>query len=204
MLFDFHNNQGVAIYLSKTYNLYISGEVSFKNNSAENGSAIYISNCSTVTFGENSAVKFVNNTANHYGAAIFLNNHSSVVFDKNSIANFSDNYATNGTIYSKDRSVVVFKASCEVTFNSNKASQYGAAIHSINNSHITFTGSSNVTFSNNIIPSSNVGLQLGGTIFAENYCNVTFEGKSATVFSNTVQAYFHIKILLLHLETNQG
>ena len=181
---NFYNNQGVSIYLSETYNLNISGEVSFKNNSAENGPAIYISSYSTVTFGENSAVKFITNTADYYGAAIFLNDHSSVVFDKNSLANFSDNDATNGTIYSKDRSVVVFRASCEVTFNRNKASQYGAAIHSVDNSHIIFTGNSNVTFSNNIIPSSKEGLQLGGVIFAENYCNVTFEGKSATVFSN--------------------
>ena len=102
-------------------------------------------------FHENSTVKFINNKADHYGAAIFLKNHSSVVFDKNSIVSFRDNYATNGTVYSKDNSVALFTATCEVMFDSNKATQYGAAMHSVENSHIIFTGNSNVKFTNNII-----------------------------------------------------
>ena len=180
----FYNNRGVSIYLSKTHSLYIGGEVSFENNSAENGPAIYINDYSTVTFGGKSTVKFINNSADHYGAAILLTNHSSIIFDKNSMVYLSDNYATNGTIFSEDSSVVTFKANCEVTFNSNRARQYGAAIHARNNSHIVFTGSSNVIFSKNIIPTSNSDLQLGGIILAEKYCNVSFEGKSATTFSN--------------------
>ena len=115
---SFHNNQATSIYLSGY--LYFTGNIPFRNNIAETGTGIYISNHSTVVFGENSTVKFINNTADYYGAAIFLNNHSSVVFDKNSIVNFRDNYATNGTVYSKYNSVVLFMATCEVMFDSNR------------------------------------------------------------------------------------
>ena len=180
----FQNNQAISIYLSGHQNVNFTGELLFKNNKAEIGTGLYLSNHSTATFGKNSMVNFVNNAADHYGAAIFLDNHSSAVFDKNSIVNFSDNYAINGTIYSKDSSAVLFKVACEVTFNSNKAKQYGAAILSTENSQITFTGNSSVNFTNNIIPNNNQHSQSGGAIFIENYSLITFMGRSITIFSN--------------------
>ena len=182
----FQNNQATSIYLSGHQNINFTGDLLFKNNKAEIGTGLYISNHSTVTFGENSSVKFIINTANNYGAAIFLNNHSSVVFDKNSIVNFSDNYANNGTVYSKDHSHLLFKENCEVTFESNQARQYGAAILSTENSQVTFTGNSSVNFTNNIIPNPHQHLQFGGTIFTENYSLITFMGRSITMFSNNI------------------
>ena len=106
--------------------------------------------------------------------------------NKNSIVNFSDNYAINGTVYSKDSSVVLFKGTCKVTFNSNKARQYGAAIISSENSQITFTGNSSVNFTNNVIANNNQHSQFGGTIFIENYSLITFMGRSITMFSNNI------------------
>ena len=180
----FQNNQAISIYLSGHQTINFAGDLLLKNNKAEIGAGLYISNHSNVTFGENSSVKFIINTANNYGAAIFLTNHSSLVFDKNSKVNFSDNYANNGTVYSKDHSHLLFKANCEVTFESNQARQYGAAILSTKNSQITFTGNSSVNFTNNIIPHYNQHTQFGGTIFTENYSLITFMGKSITMFSN--------------------
>ena len=180
----FQNNQAISIYLSGHQNINFKGDLLFKNNKAEIGTGLYISNHSTVTFGENSSVKFIINTANNYGAAIFLTNHSSVVFDKNSIVNFSDNYANNGTVYSKDHSHLLFKATCEVTFKSNKVRQYGAAILSTENSKVLITGNSSVNFTDNIIPNYNQHTQFGGTIFTENYSLITFMGRSITMFSN--------------------
>ena len=179
----FQNNQGTSrsVYLSGHQNININGDLVFE---AENGTGLYITDYSTVTFGESSTVKFINNTADQYGVAIFLNNHSSVVFDKNSIVNLNDNYATNGTIYSNNSSLVLFKATCKVTFNGNKVRQYGAGIHSVDNSHITFTENSNATFSNNIIPTNGLYQQFGGIIFTEDSSYVIFEGKSTTLFSN--------------------
>ena len=185
----FQNNQAISIYFSGHQNINFAGNLLFKNNEAEIGTGLYVSNHSTVTFGENSTIKFISNTADHYGAAIFLDNNSSVVFDKNSSVNFSDNYATNGTVYSKDSSVVLFKGICKVTFNSNKARLYGAAILSSENSQITFTGNSSVNFNNNIVPNHNQNSMLGGTIFIENYSLITFMERSITMFSNNTAAF---------------
>ena len=185
----FQNNQAISIYLSGPQNINFTGDLLLKNNKAEIGTGLCVSNHSTATFGENSIVKFINNMADHYGAAIFLDNHSSIVFDKNSIAKFNDNNATNGTVYSKDSSVVLFKGTCRVTFNSNKARLYGAAILSSENSQITFTGNSSVNFTNNIIPNHNQNSMLGGTIFIENCSLITFMERSITVFSNNTAAF---------------
>ena len=186
----FYSNQGVSIYLSSYDNLYMDGEILFEKNVAEYGAGIFINDHSTVTFGENSKVKFINNIVNHSGAAVFLNKHSSVLFDKNSIVTFNDNNATNGTIYSKDNSNVTFKATCVVTFSRNTVTLYGAAIYSLDSCHVTFTGNSNVKFSNNIIPSANnKNLQIGGTIFSLTHSRVSFKDNSTIIFSNNVADY---------------
>ena len=182
----FYNNQGVSIYLSSNCFLHISGDVLFKSNIAENGAGIYITDNSTVVFGENSNVKFINNSVDHNGSAIFMNSHSSVTFDQNSIATFNDNKGISGTIYSEDNSEITFKAASQVIFNSNSVTQYGAAIYSFDNSHVTFTGSSNVTFSNNIVSTNERSrdMEFGGIIFSSTYSHTSFDGNSTIVFSN--------------------
>ena len=153
---NFYNNQGVSVYLSEYSTLHIYGKVLFENNVAENGAGIYISD------------------------------HSTIVFDTNSSTKFSYNNATNGTIHSVASSNVTFKGSCEVIFDHNSATQYGAAIYSFNNSHITFTGKSKVKFINNFIPLSGIKQQLGGIIFSDTYSYLSFEDNSITVFSNNI------------------
>ena len=153
---NFHNNQGVPIYLSNYADLRISGNVLFENNVAENGAGIYISD------------------------------YSSVIFDKNSIVKFNNNKATNGTIYSKVNSNITFTANSEVTFYSNSAAQYGSAIYSFHNSHVTFTKNSKVTFSNNNVSLSDTNHQFGGTIYSEIYSDVIFKKKSTIVFNGNI------------------
>ena len=82
-----------------------------------------------------------NNVADN-GAGIYITDHSTITFGENSIVKFNNNKAINGVIYSKASSNVTFKANCEVTFSNNSATQYGAAIYSADNSHVTFTGNS--------------------------------------------------------------
>ena len=125
---------------------------------ADNGAGIYISDHSTITFGENSTVKFNNNTA------------------------------FNGTIYSKASSNVTFKANCEVTFSNSSATQYGAAIYSFDNSRVTLTGNSKVTFSSNdvALSESDTDRQFGGTIFSEKNGHVSFEENSTTMFYDNI------------------
>ena len=184
----FYNNQGVSIYLSSNCFLHISGDILFKNNIAENGAGIYISDHSTVVFGNNSNVKFINNSVDHNGSAIFMNSHSSVIFKQNSIATFNDNKGISGTIYSEDDSNITFTATSQVIFNSNSVTQYGAAIYSSDNSHVTFTGSSNVIFSNNFVSTNDNersrDKEFGGIIFSSTYSHISFDGNSTIVFSN--------------------
>ena len=177
----FYNNEGTCIYITNNYKLQISGEVLFQNNKAENGAGMYIHQ-STVVFSINSNVKFINNSVNRNGAAVFLKEESSALFDNNSVVTFSDNKATNGTIYLIS-SNVTFKATCEVTFINNLATQYGAAIYSYDNSHVIVTGNAKTNFINNVITSNDTST-LGGTISSENNGYISFEENSITVFNN--------------------
>ena len=183
---NFHNNQGISIHLSKKYILYIYGDVLFENNVAEDAAGIYVSAHSTVIFNEGSNTKFINNHVEQRSAAVFLTNHSSLIFKQNSVATFNDNKASSGTIYCEDNSNVKFRGICEVTFNRNSATQYGAAIYSSDNSHVTFTGNSKVTFSNNVVSSNDIHLEYGGTICSEKNSFLSFEQNSSTIFSSNI------------------
>ena len=181
----FYNNRGVSI-LSHNCSLSINGDILFKNNRAENGAGIYISDHSTVIFGENSNVKFINNSVDHNGSAIFMNSHSNVTFKNNSITTFNGNKGISGTIYSKKNSQITFTATSSVIFNSNLVIQYGATIYSFDNSHVTFTGSSNVTFSNNVVSTNERSrdMEFGGIIFSSTHSHISFDGNSTIVFSD--------------------
>ena len=180
---SFYNNEGTCISIWADCKLQISGKVLFQNNQAKNAAGMYI-HYSTVIFSISSNVKFINNSVNHNGAAIYLIQGSSVLLDNNSVVTFSDNKATNGTIYSIS-SNVIFKATCEVTFINNLATQYGAAIYSYDNSHVIVTGNAKTNFINNVITSNDtsIHLQLGGTISSENNGYISFEENAITIFN---------------------
>ena len=193
----FDSNQGTSIH-AINHNISLNGEVLFLNNTAENGAGIYISDHSTVTFGENSDVRFIQNSANFKGGAVVLRNHSSITFDQNSMVAFHDNSVTSGTVYSDTASNVKFKGNCHVTFSGNSVTWQGATIYS-DNSHVAFTGNSNVTLSDNYILSTDDTLNCrysyddinhhGGIIFSTNFSEISFEGSSITVFSNNTADY---------------
>ena len=186
----FCNNKGVTVKLTSSSNLYIYGEVLFENNKADYGAGISLIGTSTVIFGENSNVTFVNNCADYNGAAMYLEDHSYAIFDSNSIVTFANNKATNGIIYSKGSSNVTFKGTCQVTFTGNLATQYGSAIYSTDNSHLIFTRNATVMFSNNsVMPFDDVYIRQGGTIFSEYSSLILFEENSNITFNDN-QANF--------------
>ena len=184
----FYRNQGTSVY-AINHKFYLNGKVLFQNNTAENGAGIYISDHSTVIFGKNSDVTFIQNSANYKGAAIFLSNRSSIICDQSSKVTFNNNSATNGTVYSEVSSNVTFKANCCVTFSGNSATQRGAAIYS-DSSRVTFTGNSNAAFSSNYA-NDNIRFfrTYGGSIYSINFSKVSFEESSTTVFSNNTADY---------------
>ena len=142
----FLSNKGIAIFVLN-HKLCLNGKNSFQNNRARKAAGIYISDHSTIVFGEHSNVAFINNSADNNGAAVFMTNYSNMLVDQNSKITFSNNHATQGIIYSEDNSNIKFTATCEVIFNNNSAIKHGTAIYSINYSHVIFTGNSKVTFS---------------------------------------------------------
>ena len=181
----FSDNHGVSVY-AVNHNLYLKGSISFQSNTAENGAGIYISDHSTVIFGENSDVVFTQNSAKHrgsgrgFGGAIFLRDHSNVIFDNNCMATFSDNEATNGgAICCEVSSNITFKSTSKVTFNHNTA-RLGGAVLSCNNSRVIFDGNSTASFN------SNIANGLGRGITSYDNSLISFEGNSSPVFSNNV------------------
>ena len=182
----FCHNQGTSIYVINQ-KLSLSGKLLFQNDTAISGAGMYITDHSTVIFGRNSNVAIIQNSADHNGGAIFLNNHSTLLFDETSKMKFNYNKAINGTIHSKASCIIIFTGTCKVTFSSNSATQYGAAIYSVDDSHVTFTGNSEVTFNNNFVH-INTNLysyaQYGGIVYSENYGHISFEENSYAIFVN--------------------
>ena len=70
---DFTNNVGVCVcvFLSRC-RLTLVRNVSFKNNTADNGGALYIDEASAVNIGDGAYISFVNNSAILYRGAIFV------------------------------------------------------------------------------------------------------------------------------------
>ena len=102
----------------------------FQRNIAKDGAGIHINDHSTVLFGDNTDVTFLQNTADGKGGAIFSSNHSIVVFDKKSKVTLTSNRAKFGTVYSEAKSNVTFKANCKVIFYRNSALISGGAVFS--------------------------------------------------------------------------
>ena len=178
----FCHNQGVSVY-AVNKNIFLNGKIFFHNNTAENGAGIYISDHSTVIFGETSDVTFTQNSANSNSGSVYLRNHSNVIFDKYSMVTFHNNKAFDGgTIYSAISSNITFKANCKVIFSDNSAA-FGGAIYS-SGSYIIFEGNSSPVFSNN-----SAG-HFGGAIYSDIDSYIIFEGNSSPVFSNNSAGHF--------------
>ena len=68
---NFTNNSGPTLYLSNC-NIRLKGYLSFSNNTAQSGSAIYFTHNSQASIGGNSILEFTNNVALLYGGAVYV------------------------------------------------------------------------------------------------------------------------------------
>ena len=68
---NFTNNVGSSIYLSSC-DVELSGNLLFRNNTAENGGAMYVDQGTTVHINANATVQFIANTAKVNGGAIYV------------------------------------------------------------------------------------------------------------------------------------
>ena len=179
----FCHNQGISVY-AVSQKIYLTGKNVFQNNKVQDGTAIHISDHSTVIFSETSDITFTQNFAKDRGGTVFLRNHSNVIFDQNSVTVFNDNIATNygGAIYSEVSSNITIRANCKVTFSNNSAAKHqwgrGGVIYSTDNCYITFEGNSSTVFSNNIAG------KYGGAIYSKVSSYITFKANCKVIFSN--------------------
>ena len=172
---NFYHNQGISVY-AVNENLYLKGKSLFHNNTADNGTGIYISDHSIVIFGKNSDVTFAQNSDNFSSRTVFLRNCSNIIFDQNSRTTFKENFVT---IYSEASSNITFKAASKVTFSNdpfNSMSGYGGAIYSCDHSYIIFEGNSSPVFSKNVA-------YKGGAVYSYENSYIIFKGDSSPVFS---------------------
>ena len=110
----FIQNQGVPIYISHT-TLILNNIVSFKDNKATDGGAIYASH-SHIIFHGSSDVTFYSNIVQDNGGCLFLVN-SKVSFLGDSATNFTRNFASNGgVIECEDTVAVISDENAQVIF----------------------------------------------------------------------------------------
>ena len=152
--------------------------VTFKNNGAYNGGALYIQLHGNVSLKGNSISEFNANLAK-VGGAIHTSKYCNIVFEENSTARFNGNTATYaGSIYLGDHSTVTFMANSEVLFNNNNVDRIGGGAMYIDyRSNLTFKDNSNVNFSGNKVDGN-----YGGAVYIFNFSIVAFMGESIVLF----------------------
>ena len=166
----FIGNQGTTLYLSNQ-KLQIMGNLLFDNNRAENGTGIFVSNHSTITFSKNSNVTFNHNTANNSGGAILVNHFSSIIFDDDCVVIFNNNIAINyygGSIFAYNNCKVIVRNNSSLLFIRNDA-KFGGALYIEENSIFTIEENSSLIFHNN-------QADLGGAVYVTNNSVILFKG----------------------------
>ena len=114
-----------------------------KNKVDYNGGSLYVNNNSTVKLGENSKILFAGNTAG-LGGGVFCK-YSCITIDGNSFVKFINNtaYHDGGAIYLSDHSNFTQLNYSNITFNTNRARDYGSAIYTLFKGNLLNFGSCN-------------------------------------------------------------
>ena len=154
--------------------------VTFSNNKAHAGGAIYIVIMSIFVVGGDCSLIFCNNNASEFGGAISMYNNITLIFEGSSVVLFNNNVAKDGNggaIKSNKRCRITFQENATVTFTNNVAKRTGGAAFVEDYSYIACKNNSVVLFNSNSAGNS------GGSIDTSN-SNITFEGNCFVKFSN--------------------
>ena len=181
---NFYHNKEVPIYLSKQ-NLYISGNIEFNGNVAENGGGIYISDHSNVTIHNSATVKFMHNRANKNGGAIFLTNHSSIVFKEHNVLQqcYDDKLHYIVEDQYLERSLII-------AFYNNTANIFGGEIYA-HTSKIKFSDTADIKFDGSCRRHyNNFGRSL---VHISKQSVMIFEGNSRVTFNNYYTKFYYAR-----------
>ena len=126
-----------------------NAQVTFYNNEAGSGGAVYCGKNSFVAF-ENSLINFTANSATAYGGAMFLHIDANVTFNNYTVI-FSSNIAeiNGGALCAYFNCDITIKGNSTVTLYNNSADDNGGALFCGDNSNFLFHDKSEVTFSFN-------------------------------------------------------
>ena len=110
--------------------------------SAKSGTGVYITDHSTVIFGRNSNVEFIENSADHNGGAAFVSNYSTALCDQNSKIRFNYNLTI---IFAEINSNIIFSDNSTIIFHTNRAT-FNATVYSNINTKMTTKENSIIIF----------------------------------------------------------
>ncbi|XP_065903979.1 probable outer membrane protein pmp6 [Dysidea avara] len=183
------SSRGGAIYLdSGDSDFFVNGtsSVTFDNNTARSyGGAIYTTQYSDISFEENAAIKFTNNSASS-GGVFYASYGSRTVIScrKNSTVAFIDNRATSngGVIYIYRYATISFGDSSAATFARNTAYR-GGAVYARYYMQMSVNGYAKVSFANN------TATYQGGAVYAQYYIQMSFTGSTKASFVNNTATY---------------
>ena len=188
--------------------------VTFHNNQATQGGAMYTEGNNNITIMGQSKIIFTNNNATS-GGAIYCYNNSMITTRGSSLVTFANNTALNqgGALVIKQNSHGRFKESSNTTLNSNKAIFTGGSLLLELSSKLTFEDHCTVTFDNNIADDSTGGAistsinstiefkdnstvmfnknsaSQGGAIYSLHNSNITFGNTTVVTFSNNTAGF---------------
>ena len=173
----------MIILLYSTVEIMENSSVTFDNNTAMVGGAIYFSNQSNFIFDDHSLALFHNNTA-MFGGSLVITNNGFATFKGNSVVQFNMNRAeSGGAILIQNTSVLRSEERAKVSFEDNIATVAGGAITSVMTSDVFFTQYSTVLFYNN-------SAQMGESIYTEEDSSVTITANSTVKFNNNTARWY--------------
>ena len=166
------DDNGGALFVNHYTDVTFKGNstVTFYNNKADNTGGAFCSNHnSTVRYIENSTVMFDSNMA-ELGGSIFIK--SSVGFGGNSFITFINNLALRdgGAIYCSDHSHFSHFNNSSISFSYNTAKDYGGAIYVLFKESSINLNSSNIHFKENIAGITQNSVYINVLSSCERYC----------------------------------
>ena len=128
----FTNNVGSSMILSAC-DIKLLGNLLFKNNTAENGGAMFLNQRTTVTIADEASVQFIGNTATLNGGAIYVNflcdnfrQGTDTFLYHTVLTNFSVTFINNSAIISGNSLYFSINRFCSINTNINN---YGTLLY---------------------------------------------------------------------------
>ena len=170
----------ISEYCIITFDNDSTSVITFHNNEATQGGAVYSESNTIITLGGLSKILFINNNAT-FGGAIYCYNNTIITTKGYSLITFANNTAVKqgGTLVIKHKSHVKLNEISTVIFDNNTADHNGGSGFLEINSHISFEEWYTVTFHSN---TANDGT--GGAISTDTNCATEFKDNSTVKFYN--------------------